>query len=328
MTLKDSSVQYAYGLDDHGALTHISDAQRSQIYTCPGCHSVLIPVLGEIKTKHYRHSEECCSAETYLHKCAKEAFFQCYQQALKGISPVVLELERAVHCQSPKTQWVAGRDYECRKMVPARYNMVTLFDRAGLEKRDSHTGLTPDVMLFQSEGDNRAYVEICVTHPCTPEKIASGIPIVEFKITSEYDLQMLLCGSYSVHDERVSLHNFRALSGTTAECTRPCPLDDIPMSTWSLSESGRLNERVVLLKDVYEGAYSELSAWPESLSEADKVNNLHRFLKYADPQNLYPNCLSCRRSSDWKDGYLMCSSKSRRVPYTEARQCADYRADT
>ncbi|MEE4465207.1 hypothetical protein V2S84_24305, partial [Azotobacter chroococcum] len=75
MTSQSTSIQYAYALDSQGALTHISDALRSHTYTCPGCKSPIIPVLGEINAKHFRHSEGCCALETYLHKCAKEAFF-------------------------------------------------------------------------------------------------------------------------------------------------------------------------------------------------------------------------------------------------------------
>ena len=327
MTTKLRSVQYAYALDEQGHLTHINDALRSHTYTCPGCNSDLTPVLGKINTKHYRHSEDCCALETYLHKSAKVGFFYHYQQALNGKATAVLELERTLHCKSLKTLLIAGLPHECKKIVPARYNLAELFDRVALEKRDRFTGLIPDVMLLNSETDKRAYVEICVTHPCTPEKIDSGIPILEFKIASEEDLQMLSSGSFSAHDERLTLHNFRLLTGTTTVCTPSCPVDDIPMSTWILSESGRLNERIIPLRDVCDRTYTELNAWPASLSEIDKAVNLRRFLKYTDHHSYYPNCLLCRRASEWKDGHLMCLSKQKRVSYTEARQCADYEAD-
>ena len=31
--------------------------------------------MGKFNAKHFRHSDECCAHETYLHKCGKEAFF-------------------------------------------------------------------------------------------------------------------------------------------------------------------------------------------------------------------------------------------------------------
>jgi hypothetical protein len=44
--------------------------------------------MGEFNAKHFRHSEECCALETYLHKCGKEAFFYRYQQALSREMPI------------------------------------------------------------------------------------------------------------------------------------------------------------------------------------------------------------------------------------------------
>lgn len=75
MAVQSNSVQYAFALDEFGILTHISKAQREHSYTCLGCGKRLSPVLGEINAKHFRHLEECCSLETYLHKTAKEVFF-------------------------------------------------------------------------------------------------------------------------------------------------------------------------------------------------------------------------------------------------------------
>ncbi|RVS73675.1 hypothetical protein EOL01_26565, partial [Citrobacter freundii] len=88
MTTQSSSIQYAYALDGEGTLTHIGAALRSHTYTCPGCKSPLTPVMGEFNAKHFRHSEECCALETYLHKCGKEAFFYRYQQALSREMPI------------------------------------------------------------------------------------------------------------------------------------------------------------------------------------------------------------------------------------------------
>lgn len=321
---KLSSIQYAYALNEQGILTHITDSLRTSTYSCPGCKSALTPVLGKVKTKHYRHSQSNCTLESYLHKSAKIALFYHYKQALNGKKSAVLELERTIHCNSTKAQMLAGLPHECKKIVPARYNLTALFNGAVLEKRDPDTGFIPDVMLFHSEVNQRLYIEICVTHPCTPEKIDTGIPILEFKIASEEDIKMLLSGLYSVHDERITLYNFRVLSDKVNTCTAPCTVDGTTVSIWSLSESGRLNERIAPLKDVCERTYTELNVWPTSLPVVQQVVNLRRLLKYTDPQSYYPNCLLCPHSSDWKDGYLMCSSKHKWVPYTEARQCADY----
>ena len=125
---------------DYRALTHISDALRSGSYTCPGCKSPLTPVLGENYAKHFRHSEECCTLETYLHKCAKEAFFYRYLRALSHEVPISLELERRVSCNGSRLALVRGETRHCLKFVPARYNLTQFFDQVELEKYDKVTG--------------------------------------------------------------------------------------------------------------------------------------------------------------------------------------------
>jgi len=109
MAVQSSSVQYAFALDEDGALTHINKALREHSYTCLGCGKRLNPVLGEINAKHFRHLEECCSLETYLHRTAKEAFFRWYQQALNTNSPIVLGLERNIVCHNPRLEFLKNK---------------------------------------------------------------------------------------------------------------------------------------------------------------------------------------------------------------------------
>ncbi len=328
MTTNDSSVQYAYALDDQGVLTHILDAVRTGHYTCPGCKSALTPVLGEINAKHFRHAHECCALETYLHQCAKLAFFARYEESLKeGGAPVVLELEREVHCRSPKRALLIHHKVDCIRRIPARYNLSTLFDQAHLEQEDGETGFRPDVMLSHRNRAGLVYIEICVTHPCTPAKIAAGIPILEFKISTLEDIELLRSGSFSIHDERMTAYNFAVPPHASDVCTDACAVGDVPIATWSLSGSGRLHEQVTPFRDVHEVDWTSLTSWPDALPESDKVVRLRHFLREADPNGWYPNCLLCNQSSHWESGYLYCSSKRKRVPYTEAQQCADYEAD-
>lgn len=325
MTSQSSSIQYAYALDSQGALTHISDAQRSDAYTCPGCKSSLTPVLGEINATHFRHSKECCALETYLHKCAKEAFFYRYQQALSREMPISLELERQVSCNGSRLALTGDETRRCLKSVPARYNLTQFFDQAELEKHDKVTGLRPDVMLCDAAGERRCYVEICVTHPCSQEKIEAGIPILEFKVQSAADIQMLLTGSYSIKEKSLRVFNWLPPSQTVDTCSGVCSLGNVDMSVWSLSDSGRLNEQTMPLAEVDLSINSDVNTWPRSLAAAELADNLRAFIRHADPHSLFPNCVMCEQAGRWKDGHLQCRSKAKIVPYTEARQCASYK---
>lgn len=327
MTIQPSFILYAYALNNEDTLTHISGVQRSHTYTCPGCKSPLTPVLGENNAKHFRHYDECCALETYLHKCAKRAFFYCYQQALDSAVPISLELERSVTCNGARLDVLKDKANQCFKSVPARYNLTQFFDQAELEKRDKNTGLQPDVMLFESSGKRRCYVEICVTHPCTQEKIDTGIPILEFKVQSTADIQMLLSGSYSIKDKFLSVFNWLPQLRTVDSCSGGCSVGDVDMSVWSLSDSGRLNEQTMPLVEVDLVTNSDVNTWPRSIGAAELADNLRIFLRHTDPKTLFPNCIMCNQADLWEGGYLQCHSKAKLVPYTEARQCASYEVE-
>lgn len=325
MAIQSNPVQYAFALDGDNILTHISEAKRSHSYTCPGCHNCLKPVLGDVNAKHYRHIEECCSLETYLHKAAKQAFFQCYKHAINTNKPMVLELERSVSCIGPRIGLLGNKAVQCSKLVSARYNLTQFFDQVDLEKRDKNTGLQPDVMLTDSSGKRCCYIEICVTHPCTQEKIDTGIPILEFKVQSADDIKVLSSGVYSVERGNLSVFNWVPPSRIVEHCSGTCSVGKVEMSVWCLSDSGRLNEKFVPLSDVDLIVNSELNLWPKALGSDEVMTNLRTFLHHVDPQMLFPNCIMCKQGGSWLDGYLHCHSKAKLVPYTEACQCAAYK---
>ena len=326
MILKDHSVQYAYALDVQGTLIHVGEALRSGRYTCPGCKGSLVAVLAEKYAQHFRHYESRCSLETYLHKCAKEAFYSRYKQALDSKTAVQLLLKRTVVCNSDRSRLLLKQDFPCKKRMSASYDLTRFFNQVELEKHDHATGLKPDIMLSSSSSHKRCYVEICVTHPCSPEKIDSGVPILEFKIESEADIQMLLRDSYKVSDERMNAYNFHPKSQIMESCNGTCPISDVEMSVWRMSQSGRLNEHTMPLKEVDLKSNSYVNAWPKSLTGSDLRDRLRKFLSCLNSHSHLANCLMCHHSSQWKNGYLHCHRKDTWVPYMEARQCADYEA--
>ncbi|MBQ0759794.1 MAG: hypothetical protein KBT72_09075 [Zhongshania sp.] len=321
---QDSLVQYAYALDEKGALAHISVAKRTALYICPGCKKPLTPVLGEVNAQHFRHADHSCAFESYLHKCAKIAFYHCYIEAISSGTPIKLVLERKITCGDKRLKIFSDQKHRCQKAVPAIYDLTKIFNRAELEKRDRVTGLTPDVMLSDNSSERLCYVEMCVSHPCTPEKIESGIPILEFKIDSVDDIQIILGGSYSMDDWYLRAYNFHPKPKVMSSCSDVVSMDCVEMSLWSLSDSGRLNERVIPLREVDLAENSQINVWPKSVAQSDLRNKLGRFLSYVDPDENFPNCLMCKHSSGWEYGYLECQSKGKRIAYTEARTCASY----
>ncbi|MGE9502017.1 hypothetical protein ACQP3D_26900, partial [Escherichia coli] len=97
----------------------------------------------------------------------------------------------------------------------------------------------PDVMLYDTTGERRCYVEICVTHPCSQDKIEAGIPILEFKVQSASDIQMLLTGAYSIKEKILRVFNWLPPFQSVDTCSGVCSVGNVDMSVWSLSGSGR-----------------------------------------------------------------------------------------
>lgn len=95
-----------------------------------------------------------------------------------------------------------------RKIRACTPQLDSIFRSGRAGKHDKVTGLRPDVMLYDTTGERRCYVEICVTHPCSQDKIEAGIPILEFKVQSASDIQMLLTGAYSIKEKILRVFNW------------------------------------------------------------------------------------------------------------------------
>lgn len=326
MKNKSSSIQYPYALNCQGILTHIDEASGSDTYSCPNCESPLTPVMGEINAKHFRHADHCCSLETYLHKCAKEAFIYRYKEALRTKTPISLELQREVTCNDARLSLLETGTESCKQTTSAFYNLTKFFENVELEKYDNIAGFRPDVMLFDSRGEKRCYVEIFVTHSSSQEKINSNIPILEFEIKSISDIQALLEDNYSVYRKGLKVYNWYPGPKSIDTCSGNCSLATVEMSFWSLSDSGRLNERTIPLIDIDTSISTRINTWPRATQGSQLVDNLRSFLAYNDPKAHFANCVICKHSDQWHHGYMFCPVKTKSVPYTEARQCTHYEA--
>ena len=58
-------------------------------------------------------------------------------------------------------------------------------------------------------------------HACEPEKLASGLPIVEVDITTEEEARALASG-INEFDDKTKFHNFRPQGPETVPCTMSC----------------------------------------------------------------------------------------------------------
>lgn len=168
-------------------------------FVCFSCGGAMVARLGEVNQRHFAHqSLGECSGETYLHRVAKRLFVERYAQGGVGLRYPV---ERVCSCHQALlgVPCVVGSEWR-------EFDLTERFSTVLEEQRDGQ--LIPDVCLVDGRGE-KIYVEVAVTHRCSPEKIASGVRIIEFLIETEADLALLRRDCYTLGDEdRVRFYNF------------------------------------------------------------------------------------------------------------------------
>lgn len=323
--MEPASAQYTFAINQHGQLTHIAEACRQDSYRCCDCDDTLIPVQGDIRTHHFRHVQSACSYESYLHKAAKLAFYQRFQQAKSESSPIALGLQRSVVCCSDKASLLQDIGIACVSLQPALYNLTALFDTALLEQFDPDTGLTPDILLSSKEHPARkCYVEINVTHPCSTEKIEKEIPIIEFDVNNETDIDFIKSESFSVSDHRLTLFHFHSPDKEVHQCHNFCSQQERPIGVWALSNTGRLNKETKPLRQLTSMHLDEGNCWSDELDSDQQIGRAYLLLQKQDPLNHFPNCIRCMHCQSWDQATIFCSRKGLNTSYTEARKCMDY----
>lgn len=145
------SAELVYGEARDGRMAHISTVLSGAACdcVCPACRAPLVAKKGPEKAHHFSHASKtsCSSApETALHRVAKEII----SDQLRLFLP---ELKVSLEGKS-KVIWQARQVH---------------FERAVAEDKSLKT-IVPDLVLWASE--RSVIVEIRVTHPCTPEKLA------------------------------------------------------------------------------------------------------------------------------------------------------------
>lgn len=321
MSVNEKAVQFSYAKTDGNKLVHIGAAERNGKYLCPGCHEPMVPVLGEHKARHFRHHKAVCSYESYLHQAAKMAIYH----RLLNEDTVTLTLARVAQCKSPKADLFAGFHEPCNVFIPARYNLKTLFNQVELEQHDPETGLKPDVLITNTNSKAKCYLEIYVTHPCSVEKISSGIPILEFHVTSEADITALINSELSADDTNLTHYNFKPSGRVVQHCLDQCKHAQVEIDTWKLSATGRLQKQTIKYQNADHTEINPNNAWPKSLAAQEQLTRLRKLIQEADPASIHANCVNCVYANNWDDGFLNCNKKQAKVPYTEAKLCAQYR---
>lgn len=217
-----STIKYGCAYDASEQIINIDQAVAKQHYTCLSCGNKLTPVVNVTKKQqHFRHSNSdqtrACSPETYLHKLAKQVFYEAYKDCKKRKAPFTITYKVPQVCNSCKYG-------PCKDILSTHreVNLLSHFPNAFPPdtKTSEKSNYRPDVMLMSDSGEE-LWIEIAVTHKAEQNKLDTGTRIVEIDITNESDATSISSQPLSESD-RVRIYNFKR-KPCEADLREKCP---------------------------------------------------------------------------------------------------------
>lgn len=200
-----SNIKYQYAYDENQHLISIADVteenRKEHQYVCIGCGNPLLPraIKSQCRRPHFYHKQDVsCSGETYLHKLAKRMFKERFDRA---------EHFRITYCVNKicSVKGCALRNIQCRiDDCTITVDLKQYYDTC--QEEVPINGFVADILLTNSKKNDLPpiLVEVCVSHPCEPEKRNSRLKIIELNVQSEEDIKALL-GRNHLKDERRSM---------------------------------------------------------------------------------------------------------------------------
>lgn len=224
-------VQYPFAHDEKGRLVDISsidiEHRYDHSYSCPQCGQEMRPRLGKKQAHCFYHFHcEACESESYVHRVGKELLYNRFYDSER---PFLIEFNQDVRCD----QWSICQPREkqssplCNTLKqPKRLDLKDWYDTAEIEKafvvEDVGT-FRADVMLYSKANSKRVpfFLEVCYKHPCSEEKIASGIKILELKVNDVSDLPKIITADCFKETVPLSEESFPACFYNLKETVTP-----------------------------------------------------------------------------------------------------------
>lgn len=184
-----ADIKYQYAYNESGTLVSINDLTKetSKLHTfrCVGCGNPLLPraIGSTARRAHFYHREiVACSGETYVHKLAKKLLKERFDTSEEFLVSYSVTMEcnnkdcrlRNIHCH---------KEYE-KTTIDLKKYYNTCTEEVGIG------GFIADLLLTNSKRPDidPVLLEVCVTHACEDEKLASGMKIIELKVKKEQDV--------------------------------------------------------------------------------------------------------------------------------------------
>ncbi len=187
-------ITYPNAVDENGDVHNIGsitqENRAAHKYFCLGCDKEMVPVLfkeGQ-KEDHFRHKvNDLCNPETYLHNLAKKHLAKLFETSK------IFEVSYYAHNECPRMSTCKLLEKyhfkDCSGVTLHTIDLKEKYDTCQIE--GVYDGYRADVLLTNSmdESVRPLFIEVSVSHDCTPEKLASGNQIIEIKVRSEADFK-------------------------------------------------------------------------------------------------------------------------------------------
>ena len=200
--------KYRYAKNENGEIVDIKNVSGHGDFICLGCGQLMNANIGQ-KNEHCfshrnRDADSICRFETYLHVLGKEAFIKLFLLHKENGTPLSIASKCSCICCVKPCPY--GRKEQCQKQEDDSLEIYPFYNEYKEEKWDYE--YRPDVLLKSAQG-NKIYIEICVSSPCTPQKISSGIPIIEFSLKDEDDLELFTDEAFAKTDNpKIKFYNY------------------------------------------------------------------------------------------------------------------------
>lgn len=185
-------ITYPNAVDENGDVHNIGEItpenRTAHKYYCLGCDKEMVPVLCKDKTDHFRHKvNDLCNPETYLHNLAKK--YLARQFETKKRFEVSYYTRNECPHQDSCPLFARFHWKECSGIILHTVDLKEKYDTCQIE--GTYNVYRADVLLTNSQDSEipPVFLEVSVSHDCTPEKLHSGLHIIEMKIRSEADFK-------------------------------------------------------------------------------------------------------------------------------------------
>lgn len=324
-------MKYSFALDQNGGIVNINDysLDKNDRFFCCSCKKEMVLKKGEIRVHHFAHkSSDPCNYETYIHKLAKQMFFNKYNECLKNRIPFYLEYPLSIYCSGCNNTLLESSRCKINDTTE-RYDLTSFFDQISIEKR--HNGFVPDILLSSSKSNLVMYIEIANTHECDQNKIDSGTRIVEYFIDEEEDLVSLFTNEILLDNEKIRRFNFKPSSKDEAlNYINTCPKNREVFVVY------KSNKSILLTKDQFLNLnqsilrkirYYHRTAENECIDGFGMLFVVNVIL-YSFENSDFKSCLICKHinpSPDFKIGKtITCTRKAMGVSQEEALYCSSF----